>query len=85
MGNYSRQKLLNHIMKIIECVIKSIIRSSLNINEMQYGFMPGHGTNDARIIFQQMHEKHLRKHKPLYFALIDLEKPFNRETRKVIW
>ena len=52
---------------------------------MQYGFMPGHGTNDARIIFQQMHEKHLRKHKPLYFALIDLEKPFNRETRKVIW
>ena len=34
-------------MKIIEHVIKSIVRLSLIINEMQYGFMPGCGNMDA--------------------------------------
>ena len=85
MGTYLRLKLLDHIMKIIECVIESIIRLSLNIGEMQYGFMPGHGTIDDIFIPHQMHRKHLRKHKPLYFAFIDLKNVFDRVPRKVIW
>ena len=47
MVNYSWLKLLDHIMKIVEHVIESIIKSSLNINEMQYGFMHGRGTMDS--------------------------------------
>ena len=50
MGSYHGLKLLDHIMKIVEHVIKSIIRSSLNVNKMQYGFMPGHGIMDAIFI-----------------------------------
>ena len=50
MRSYHGLKLLDHIMKIVEHVIKSIIRSSLNVNKMQYGFMPGHGTMDAIFI-----------------------------------
>ena len=34
MGNYHRLKLLEHVMKILERVIESIIRSTVNINEM---------------------------------------------------
>ena len=84
MGNYHRLKLLDHIMKIVEHVIKNIIRLSLNTNKMQYGFMPGHGTMDAIFILWHMHEKHHRKHKPLYFAFEDLKKAFNRVPKKVI-
>ena len=57
MENYCRLKLLNHIMRSIECVIENI-SSSLNINEMQYGFMPGHVPMDAIFILWQMHKKH---------------------------
>ena len=71
MGNCRGLKLLDHVTKIVECVIESIKRLSLSINEMQYGFMPGLVTMDAIFILQQMHEKHLGKHKPLYFAFAD--------------
>ena len=47
MVNYSSLKLLDHVMKIVEHVVESIIRSSLNINEIRYGFMPGRGTMDS--------------------------------------
>ena len=38
MGNYCKVKLPSHVMKIIEHVTESIIRSSFNINEMQSMF-----------------------------------------------
>ena len=85
MGNYRGLKLLEHVIKILERVIESIIRSRVNINKMQYRFMPDRGTMDAIFILRQMHEKHLEKHKPLYFAFVDLEKAFDRVPRKVIW
>ena len=85
MGNYRGLKLLEHVMKILELFIGSIIRSRVNINEMQYGFMPGRGTMDTIFILRQMHEKHLGKHKLLYFAFVDLEKAFDRVPRKFIW
>ena len=85
MGNYRGLKLLNQLMKIVERVIKSIKRLSLNINEMQYGFMCGRGTMDAIFILQKNALKHLGKHKPLYFGFSDLQKAFDRVPRKVIW
>ena len=55
-GNYYKLKLLDHIMKIVERVIESIISSSLNINKMQYVFMPVDGTMDAIFFLWQMHK-----------------------------
>ena len=72
-------------MKVIERVNENIIRSSFNINEMQYSFVPGRVTTNTIFILQQMHKKHLGKRKPLYFAFGDLEKPFDRLPRKFIW
>ena len=83
-GNYYKLKLLDHIMKIVELVIESIISSSLNINKMQYDFIPVEDTMNAIFFFWQVHKKHCRKHKPLYFAFVNLKKIFNRVARKVI-
>ena len=66
-------------MKIVERVIESIIRSSLM---MKYGFMPICGTMDTTFI-QQMPEKHLGKHKLLYFAFADLKKAFDKVPSKI--
>ena len=76
IGNYCGLKLLDHVMKIIECVMKSVTGSSFNINKMQCVLMPGRGAMDSIFILQQMHEKHLGKHKPLYFAFVDLGNAF---------
>ena len=37
-------------MKLFESVIEQHIRSAVNINEMQFGFMPGKGTMEAIFI-----------------------------------
>jgi hypothetical protein len=53
------------------------IRETVNINEMQIGFMPGRGTTDAIFITKQV-QKFLAKKKVLYFAFVNLEKAFDR-------
>ena len=77
--------MLDHVTKIIERVLDSVIRSQFDINNMQFGFMPGWDTTDAIFLLHQLQEKHLGKHKPLYFTFVDLEKAFDCVTRKVLW
>ncbi len=72
-------------MKCLERVLDSAIRSMVNIDEMQFGFVPGRGTTDAIFIARQMQEKYHAAKKPLYFAFVDLEKAFDRVPRKVLW
>ena len=72
-------------MKIIERVLDSMIRSQVDIGSMQLGFIPGWGTTDAIFILRRLQEKYIGKHKPLYFAFVDLEKAFDCVPRKVLW
>ena len=44
---YRGVKLLEHALKIVESVLESRIRLLVNLDEMQFGFMPGKGTTDA--------------------------------------
>ena len=67
--NYRGLKLLEQVMKIIERVLDSVIRSQADIHSMQFGFMPDRGTTDAIFILRQLQEKHLGKHKPLILLL----------------
>ena len=39
-GSYRGIKLLDRIMKVLECVLESLIRSQVDINNLQFGFMP---------------------------------------------
>ena len=60
-GNYRGIKLLEHGMKILEKIIKGRLRKTVEIDPMQFGFMPGRGTIDAIITFQQIQEKRQEK------------------------
>ena len=82
-GNYSGVKLLDQVMKVMEHVLATIIRTQVDIDAMQFGFMPGRGTTNAIFILRQTHEKYLGKHKDLCFAFG--EKSFDRVPRKVLW
>ena len=60
--NYRGLKLLDQVMKIIERVLYSVIRSQIDISSMQFSFMPGRGTENTIFILCQLQEKHLGKH-----------------------
>ena len=84
-GNYRGLKLIEHVLKVLERVVESLIRKRVEINDMQFGFMPGRGTTDAIFILRQLQEKHMAANKTLYMAFVDLEKAFDRVPRNVIW
>jgi len=81
---YRAIKLLEHAMKVIECVFERRIRDKVKIDAMQFGFMPGKGTTDAIFTVLQMQEKYRCKGKKFYFAFVDLEKSFDRVPIEVI-
>ena len=83
--NYRGLKLLDQVMKIMEHIFATIIRTQVDIDTMQFGFMPGRGTTDAIFILRQVHERYLGKHKDLYFAFVDLEKAFDCVPRNLLW
>ena len=83
-GSYRGMKLLEHAMKIVERVLGRRIQTVVNLNEMQFGFMPGKGTVDAIFTVRRMHEEYQKKDKKLYMCFVDMEKAFNRGPRKVM-
>ena len=84
-GKYQGLKLLEHTMKGLERIIDVIIRQQVDIDSMQFGFMPGRSTTDVIFILRQMQEKHHLKRKTMYATFVDLEKGFDRVPRKVRW
>jgi len=53
-GNYRGLKLTDQVMKLLECMLDSSIRNMVDIDEMQFGFVPGRGTTDAIFIARQL-------------------------------
>ena len=84
-GNYRGLKLLEQVMKVLERILEKLICEQINMDDMQFGFMPRRGTTDAIFILRQMQEKYIAKNKKLYFAFVDLEKAFDRVPREVVW
>ena len=83
-GNYHGLKLTDQVMKLLERVLDIFIHEMVNIDEMQFGFVPGRGTTDAIFIVRQQ-EKYIAAKKLLYCAFIDLEKAFDHVPRKGLW
>lgn len=77
--------MLEHAMKVFERVIERRLRSTVQIDEMQFGFRPGRGTTDAIFVVRQLQEKYMEKKKDLWMAFVDLEKAFDRVPREVLW
>ena len=68
-GNYRGLKLTDPVMTLLERVLDSFIQEMVDIDTMQFGFVPGRGTTDATFIIRQLQEKYIAANKPLYFAL----------------
>ena len=68
-GNFRGLNLLDHLMKVFERVIEKYIREAVNIDDMQFGFMPGKGTMDAIFITRIMQERVPCKEKGLVLHL----------------
>ena len=72
-------------MRLLEWVLDSSIYQMVNIDEMQFTFVPGRGTTDAIFIVPQLQEKYITAaSKRLCFAFVDLEKAFDHMPRKVL-
>ena len=84
-GNYRGLKLTDQVMKLMEHVMEFYVRRMVNIDEMQFAFVPGRGTTDAIFTVCQLQEKFIAVDKPLYFAFVGLEKAFDRVPGKVLW
>ena len=83
-GNYRTIKMLEHGMKVVECVFEKRLRKMVEIREEQYGFAASKGTIDAIFILRQLQEKYLENEKELYLVFVDLEKAFDRVPRMLI-
>ena len=81
-NSYRGIKLLEHAFKLYE-TLDGHLREVVNIDKMQYGFMPGRGTVDAVFVLRRLTEKFRTKNKKLLFVFVDLEKAFYRVPREV--
>ena len=53
-GNYKGLKLTDQILRIAERTIEKFIRQQIDIDKMQFGFMPGCGTINTVFIWRQL-------------------------------
>ena len=51
-------KLLEQQIKVLERMLKKMIRCTLSIDDMQFRFIPGNGTIDAIFIMGKVHGSH---------------------------
>ena len=59
-------KLLEHALKLVKQVLDGPLRKVVDIDKMQYGFMPGRGTVDAEFVLRRLSEKFRARNKLLY-------------------
>ena len=71
-------------MKLLDQVLDSYICKMVNIDEMQFSFVPGKGTTDTIFVVFQLQE-YIAANKLVYFAFVDLGKAFDCVSRKVLW
>ena len=50
------------------------LREVVDIDKMQYGFMPGKGTVDAGFVLRRLSQKFRAKNKFFFFIFVDMEK-----------
>ena len=64
-NTYRGVKRLGHTIKNVERVLERRIRESVNIDSMQFGFMPGRGTADALFAVRRMQKEYGNRKKKL--------------------
>ena len=80
---YRGIKLSENAFKLYEKVLDGRLREVVDIDKMQYGFIPGRGNVDAVFVLRRLSEKVRAKNKKLFFTFADLEKVFDRVSGEV--
>ena len=57
----------------------------VDIDKMQYGFMPSRGIFDTVFILKRLTEKYQSKGKKLFYVFVDLKKAVDQVLQKMIW
>ena len=83
-NSYRGTKLLEHAFKLYKKVLDGHLHEVVDIDKMQYGFLPGRGTVDAVFVLRRLSEKFRAKNKKLFFRFVDLENSFDWVPREVI-
>ena len=66
---YRGIKLLEHAFKLFKKVLDGHLHEVVDIDKMQYGFMPGRGTVDAVFVLSRLSEKFRAKNRTLFFHI----------------
>ena len=72
-------------MKLWERVIEHRLRQNVTISENQFGFMLGRSTTEAIYLLRQLIERFRERKRNLHKFFIDLEKAYEKVSRKVLW
>ena len=83
-NSYRGVKLLEHAFKLYEKILDRRLREVLDIDKMQYEFMPGRETVYPVFVLRELTEKFIAENKKLFFVFVDLEKAFDQVPREVI-
>ena len=75
---------MEHVFKLYKKVLNGCLCEVVDIEKMEYGFMPGRGTVDAVFVQRRLSEKFRAKNKKLFFIFVDLENAFDWVPREVI-
>ena len=63
------------LLKVLELRLKNKIEQY--VDEEQFGFRPGKGTRDAKLMLSCIMERALEKQRDLYMCFVDFEKAFD--------
>ena len=69
---------MEHTFKLYKKVLNGRLCELVDVDKMQYGFMPGRGTVDAVFVPRRLSEKFRAKNKRLFFIFVDLEEAFDQ-------
>ena len=83
-NSYRGIKLLEHAFELYEKVLDGCLLEVVDIDKMQYGFVPGRGTANALVVLRRPIKKFRTKNKKFFFIFVHLGKAFDWVPRKVI-
>ena len=73
-SNHGVLKLSEHDLKVVEWIIETIFLKIIEIDNIQFGLLPGRGAADAMFVVRQNQVKFIRKNCNLFLAFIDFRK-----------